>query len=98
VTPVSSVDAVQARSIRELDAAVATKLVGTVGGCVSGRTTVTVTADDVEPAELVAVTVYVVVRLGATSLEARPVTSPTPLSMDTVGAGYPETDHDRVVD
>jgi hypothetical protein len=38
----------------------------------------------------------VVVWDGLTALEVRPLTSPTPLSMVSVGAGLPVTDHDSV--
>ena len=98
MTPTLSLEAVQDRSILELETAVALRLVGTVGGSVSGGTTVTTAADEVEPSVFVALRVYVVVWLGETVLEARPVTSPTPLSMAKVGAGVPETDQDRAVD
>jgi hypothetical protein len=98
VTPTLSLEAVQDRLICELETAVAVRLVGTVGGSVSGGTTVTTAADEVEPSVFVALRVYVVVWLGETVREARPVTSPTPLSMVKVGAGLPETDQDRAVD
>jgi hypothetical protein len=82
--------------ICEEDVAVAVRPVGTLGAVVS-VVTVTVTDLVAEPAVLVAVRVYVVVAAGDTEVEV-PVTAPTPLLIDSVGAGVPVTVHAKVDD
>jgi hypothetical protein len=66
------------------------------GGTVSAET-VTVRLAETVPALLVAVSVYVAVTLGDTETD-EPVTVPTPLLIDSVGDGVPETDHDSMDD
>jgi hypothetical protein len=95
VTPTLSVDAVHERLICEDDTAVAVNPVGTVGACVS--VTVTVAVAVTVPTLFVAVSVYVVVAVGCTTTD-EPETLPTPWLIDSVGAGFPETFHDRVDD
>jgi len=56
--------------------------------------TVTVTVLDTSPKLLRAVSVYVVFTVGKTDTEV-PFTAPTPLSMESTGAGVPVTDHER---
>ena len=51
-----------------------------------------------DPRLFVAVRVYVVVWVGETVIDERLETSPTPLSIVRVGAGFPVVAHDRVAD
>jgi len=66
-----------------------------VGGVVSG-VTVTVACEVTVPLLFVAVSVYVVVVEGDTAFDVVPVTVPTPLLIESVGAGVPDTVHDNV--
>jgi hypothetical protein len=88
-----SVELLQLRSISEVETATATRLVGTDGGSVS--MTDTVTWAETLPALLEAVRVKVVVLLSDAMVE-RPLTGPTPLSMNKLGAGLPETVQESV--
>lgn len=71
------------------------EVIETVGGVVSG-VTVTVTCEVTVPLLFVAVSVYVVVVVGDTTFDVVPVTVPTPPLIESVGAGLPDTVHDRV--
>ena len=83
----------QLRSISEVETATATRFVGTDGGSVS--ITVTVTWAEALPALLEAVRVNVVVLLSDAMVES-PLTAPTPWSMNKLGTGLPEIDHESV--
>ena len=60
--------------------------------------TVMVALADAVPALFVAVRVYVVVAVGYTDTDVCPDTFPTPLLIERLGTGLPDTDQDKVLD
>jgi len=90
-----SVEAAQLRFICDDDTVFAERPEGTEGGALSALTE-TVTFAETVPELLVAVRTYVVVALGDVVTDV-PITAPTPLLIDKLGVGVPDTVHDSLV-